>query len=95
MTTTTEHIERIRLKLQALVKDHQALQKENEKLRSEISRTAAIEMEMKEKTQALEQQVNILKASTGQMDEASKKAFEKQLNHYIREIDRCITMLSQ
>ncbi len=95
MTTTTEHIERIRLKLQALVKDHQALQNENEKLRSEISRKAAIEMEMKEKTQALEQQVNILKASTGQMDEASKKAFEKQLNHYIREIDRCITMLSQ
>jgi hypothetical protein len=39
--------------------------------------------------------VNVLKVSTGQMDEASKKAFEKQLNHYIREIDRCIAMLSQ
>jgi len=95
MTTPTEHIERIRTKLQALLKDHQALQKENEKLRSEIGRKALIEQEMKEKTQQLEQQVNILKASTGQMDEASKKAFEKQLNHYIKEIDRCITMLSQ
>jgi len=95
MTTPTEHIERSRTKLQALLKDHQALQKENEKLRSEISRKALIEREMKEKTQQLEQQVNILKASTGQMDEASKKAFEKQLNHYIKEIDRCITMLSQ
>jgi len=95
MTTPTEHIERIRTKLQVLLKDHQALQKENEKLRSEIGRKALIEQEMKEKTQQLEQQVNILKASTGQMDEASKKAFEKQLNHYIKEIDRCITMLSQ
>jgi len=95
MTTPTEHIERIRTKLQALLKDHQALQKENEKLRSEIGRKALIEQEMKEKTQQLEQQVNILKASSGQMDEASKKAFEKQLNHYIKEIDRCITMLSQ
>ena len=95
MTTTTEHIERIRLKLQSLLKDHHALQKENEKLRSEISRKAGIELEMKEKTKQLEEQVNILKASTGQMDEASKKAFEKQLNHYIREIDRCIAMLSQ
>jgi regulator of replication initiation timing len=95
MTTTTEHIERIRLKLQSLLKDHHALQKENEKLRSEISRKAGIEQEMKEKTKQLEEQVNILKASTGQMDEASKKAFEKQLNHYIREIDRCIAMLSQ
>lgn len=95
MTSPTEHIERIRTKLQALLKDHQALQKENEKLRSEIGRKALIEQEMKEKTQQLEQQVNILKASSGQMDEASKKAFEKQLNHYIKEIDRCITMLSQ
>ena len=95
MTTPTEHIERIRTKLQVLLKDHQALQKENEKLRSEIGRKALIEQEMKEKTQQLEQQVNILKASSGQMDESSKKAFEKQLNHYIKEIDRCITMLSQ
>jgi len=95
MTTPTEHIERIRTKLQVLLKDHQALQKENEKLRSEMGRKALIEQEMKEKTQQLEQQVNILKASSGQMDEASKKAFEKQLNHYIKEIDRCITMLSQ
>jgi len=95
MTTTTAHIERIRLKLQSLLKDHHALQKENEKLRSEISRKAGIEQEMKEKTKQLEEQVNILKASTGQMDETSKKAFEKQLNHYIREIDRCIAMLSQ
>ncbi len=95
MITTTEHIERIRLKLQSLLKEHHALQKENEKLKTELSRKAGIELEMKGKMQQLEEQVNILKASTGQMDEASKKAFEKQLNHYIREIDRCITMLSQ
>jgi regulator of replication initiation timing len=95
MMTTTEHIDRIRQKLQVLLKEHLALQKENEKLKSEISRKQGIEQELKEKTKLLEQQVNILKASSGQMDEASKKAFEKQLNHYIREIDRCIAMLSQ
>jgi ABC-type iron transport system FetAB ATPase subunit len=94
-TTNIEHIERIRLKLQSLLKDHLALQKENEKLRAEITRKAGIELEMKEKTLQMEAQINILKASTGQMDEASKKAFEKQINHYIREIDRCIAMLSQ
>ena len=77
------------------MKDHHALQKENEKLRAEITRKAGIEQEMKEKTLQMEAQINILKASTGQMDEASKKAFEKQINHYIREIDRCISMLSQ
>lgn len=94
MTNTTEQIERIRLKLQSLLKEHAVLQKENLHLKAEISRKAGIEQEMKEKTKQLEEQVNILKASTGQMDEASKKAFEKQLNHYIKEIDRCISMLS-
>lgn len=79
MITITEHIDRIRLKLQALVKDHHALQKENDKLRAEMSRKAVIEMEMKEKTQALDQQVSILKASTGQMDEASKKLSKSNL----------------
>jgi hypothetical protein len=52
-------------------------------------------MELKGKVSQMEEQVNLLKASSGQMDETSKKAFEKQLNHYIREIDRCIAMLSQ
>jgi ABC-type iron transport system FetAB ATPase subunit len=95
MTTPTEQIERIRLKIQALLKKQQSLEKENEKLKAEIDRRSGIELELKGKVSQMEEQVNLLKASSGQMDETSKKAFEKQLNHYIREIDRCIAMLSQ
>jgi ABC-type iron transport system FetAB ATPase subunit len=95
MTTPTEQIERIRLKIQALLKKQQSLEKENEKLKAEIHRRSGIELELKGKVSQMEEQVNLLKASSGQMDETSKKAFEKQLNHYIREIDRCIAMLSQ
>jgi hypothetical protein len=95
MTTPTEQIERIRLKIQGLLKKQQLLEKENEKLRAELDRRAGIEQELKAKVGQLEEQVNLLKASSGQMDEMSKKAFEKQLNHYIKEIDRCIAMLSQ
>jgi ABC-type iron transport system FetAB ATPase subunit len=95
MTTPTEQIERIRLKIQALLKKQQSLEKENEKLKAEIDRRSGIEQELKGKVSQMEEQVNLLKASSGQMDEPSKKAFEKQLNHYIREIDRCIAMLSQ
>ena len=29
------------------------------------------------------------------MDEDEKKQFEKRINTYLKEIDRCITMLSQ
>lgn len=90
-----EQIERIRLKVQNLLKKQSSLEKENEKLRTELDRKAVVEKELKEKVGQLEEQVNLVKASTGQMDEPSKKAFEKQLNHYIKEIDRCIAMLGQ
>ena len=53
------------------------------------------EKELKDKVVLMDEQVSLLKASSGKMDEASRKAFEKQLNHYIKEIDRCIAMLSQ
>jgi peptidoglycan hydrolase CwlO-like protein len=95
MTSPTEQIERIRLKIQAILKKQQTLEKENEKLKIDIERRLSLEKELKEKVGQLEEQTSLLKASSGQMDDASRKAFEKQLNHYIREIDRCIAMLSQ
>lgn len=88
-----EQIERIRQKVQGLLRKHANLEKENEKLRAELDRKAEVEQELKSKVSALEEQVNLMKMSTGQMDDAAKKAFEKQLNHYIKEIDRCIAML--
>jgi predicted nuclease with TOPRIM domain len=90
-----EQIDRIRTKVQALVKKQKVLEKENEKLKSELDRKQGLELELKEKVGQLEEQLNLAKVSGGQMDEVSKKAFEKQLNQYIKEIDRCIAMLSQ
>ena len=90
-----EQIDRIRTKVQALVKKQQVLEKENEKLKSELDRKQGLELDLKEKVGQLEEQLNLAKVSGGQMDEVSKKAFEKQLNQYIKEIDRCIVMLSQ
>jgi hypothetical protein len=37
----------------------------------------------------------ILKAGTGEMNEADKKDLDKKLQGYLKEIDRCITMLSE
>jgi regulator of replication initiation timing len=95
MTTPNEQIERIKAKIQAVLKKQQVLEKENEKLKAELDRRTGIEHELKDKVVQMEEQVSLLKASSGKLDDASKKAFEKQLNHYIKEIDRCIAMLSQ
>ena len=43
----------------------------------------------------LKQQLEILKYNSGDMHDADKKQFEKRINGYIKEIDRCIAILSQ
>ncbi|MBD0368004.1 MAG: hypothetical protein ICV53_18105, partial [Flavisolibacter sp.] len=43
----------------------------------------------------LHQQIAILKMAAGEMDTKDKKDFEKQINQYIRDIDKCIAHLSQ
>jgi predicted nuclease with TOPRIM domain len=95
MTDQEVHIKRISDKLQQLVKNHGALQKENEKLKTELGKKQDTEQQLKERASLLEQQLGIIKASSGQLDEASKKDLEKQLNHYVKEIDRCIAILSE
>ena len=44
--------------------------------------------------ETLEEKVAVLKTATGQLEPTDKKEIEKKLNHYLKEIDRCITMLS-
>ena len=50
---------------------------------------------IREDSETLKQQVEILKYSNGEMGEEDKKQFEKRINTYVKEIDRCITMLSR
>ena len=90
-----DHIKRVNSKLQQLLRQYQSLQKENEKLAETVkSLRLAKENEIAEITR-LQQQVSILKSSIGQMAEPEKKVFEKQINQYIKEIDKCIHLLSE
>ncbi|NJO26065.1 MAG: hypothetical protein HC867_10345 [Bacteroidia bacterium] len=64
-------------------------------MKTELGKRQDTEQQLKERASLLEQQLGIIKASSGQLDEASKKDLEKQLNHYVKEIDRCIAVLSE
>lgn len=90
-----EQIERITARLQQLLKRHESCLLENEKLRKENERLANGQEEQAKRLQELEQSLIILKTSSGSLDEADKKALEKRLNTYIKEIDRCINLLSE
>ena len=95
MSTTEQHLKRIQDKVQQLLKQHIALQKENQSLKDELESIKKETSQFRENSETLKQQVEILKYSNGEMDDEDKKQFEKRINTYLKEIDRCITMLSK
>ncbi len=94
MSNIEEHIKSVNEKLQQLLKKHITLKKENENLKEELKKSKLKEEEFKSSLYDLDQKVNILKASSGEMTEKDKKEFEKRINQYIKEIDKCIGLLS-
>ncbi|MGN6163151.1 MAG: hypothetical protein ACTHOF_01290 [Flavisolibacter sp.] len=82
-------------KLQQLLKQYNRLQKENERLKEELQQAINTEATTQQRMDELQQQVAILKVASGEMSEKDKKDFERKINQYIREIDKCISFLSQ
>jgi len=95
MSITDQQLKRIQEKLQQLLKEHSALKKDNVRLQRELSAMEKENRSHRENVETLKQQVSILKVSAGDMNEADKKDLEKRINVYIKEIDRCIALLSQ
>ena len=95
MTELELQLKRIQDKLQLLMKQNTSLQKENAKLKAELDKSTHHLEKNHENAEALKQQVDILKITSGNWDETDKKEFEKRINAYIKEIDRCIALLSE
>ena len=94
MPLLEENIKRINVKLHQLLKSYRLLQKDNERQSILIGTLQHEKQKDAEQLSVLKEQVGILKASAGQMNEVDKKAFEKNISQYIREIDKCINLLS-
>ena len=95
MSSVDENIKRVSGKLQQLLKQLQSLQKENAQLQLQLNEMETRHAEAGEQITQLTQQVAILKSAAGQLTPEEKKSFEKNINQYIREIDKCIGMLSE
>ena len=88
-------VKRIQDKLQQLLRQRESLLKENGKLKEEIRQLQQTQHGHSDKLEQLQQQVEILRTTKGEMSEAEKRVLEKRLGQYIREIDRCIALLSE
>lgn len=95
MSSAEQHLKRIQDKLQLLLKNHISLQKENTQLKLEIDKSKKQSIQQQKNIDDLKQQVDIMKLSTRKMSTTDKKELEKRINSYLKEIDRCIALLSE
>ncbi len=95
MPVLDDHINRVNDKLKLLIKHYHAIQKAYERQSRLIVTLEESAAKDKDLIATLEEKVNILKAASGKMNEADKKEFEKNINRYIRDIDKCISLLSE
>ncbi len=95
MNELEQHIKRVNDKLQLLLKHYQQLQKDNLRQSTLIEELKKSRESSAQQIETLKEQVGILKAAAGKMNESDKKEFEKNINRYIRDIDKCIGILSE
>jgi hypothetical protein len=93
MQLMEEQLQRLEIKLQLLLKEfHQSqrealrLQKENTQLRQQLDEASS-------KTNALSQTLDVMKIKSMTENDSSKKELEKRINQYLKEIDKCLSML--
>ncbi len=94
MKNINEHINALNAKLQVLLKKYAIMQKENESLKKEVHQLNENEKRIAERINFLEMQTSILKASSGTMEPGEKADFEKRINQYLKDIDKCIAILN-
>lgn len=95
MEAVTENIGRIQAKLQELVKKHAAALKEIGQQQKIIATLKEQQSLQEKKIKTLEEQQHILRSSAGNLGEKDRKEFEQVINRYVKEIDKCIDLLSE
>lgn len=84
----------IQAKLQQVLKQYQLLQKENMQLKKELTGSKQNVNEKAGQLQALQQQVDVLKLGVKGWNEDERAELEKRIDVYLKEIDKCISLLN-
>lgn len=87
-------IKQVQDKLQVLIKQHVSVVKENKALKESLAEAKKQAKVAADVAELVQHQLDAKKYSNALMEPAEKKAFEKKINGYIKEIDKCIALLS-
>ena len=91
----TKQFERISSKISLKTKELNSLRKQNEQLQQQVEKLNEKQSELTSLLESVKQENSILKAATGQMNPEDKKNLETTINKYLRDIDKCITLLAE
>lgn len=80
-------------KLQKLLKQHAAYQKENEKLQKENIQLTEQLVQKTTKTKQLQEKIDVSNVNIENMGVEAKKNLEKRIETYLKEIDKCLALL--
>ena len=94
MADIHDHIKNLNTKLQQLLKQHAALLQENAQQKKQLETLQSAGKDQKEQLEMLHQKNLLLKASADASDPKDKKELEQKINSYLRNIDKCISLLS-
>lgn len=89
-----EKIKQIQEKLLLLSKQSAAVQKENDLLKASLEEAKLLYAQASNTAAQMQQQLDIAKYANTDMTVEERKSFEKKINTYIKEIDKCIALLS-
>lgn len=81
-------------KLQVLLKNYAALEKENQQLKSKLGQSVANQDQLGIQLKELETQLAAARMLQSNMDPADKAKWIKQIDQYIKEIDHSIQHLN-
>jgi hypothetical protein len=95
MTQPEIQLKRVHEKIQLLLRQHQILQKENERLKEDLKKMQARGEAIARDAERFRHQAEVFKLSGRGLEEPDKKMLEKRLNQYVREIDKCIALLQE
>ncbi|AHF17447.1 hypothetical protein [Niabella soli] len=89
-----EKIKQIQEKLIQLCRRNAAIEKENSLLKEALEEQKTAAANAQTNMEAMQQQLDIARYGNSEMNPTERKAFEKRINTYLKEIDKCIALLS-
>lgn len=88
-----EQLQRIENKVQQLLKEYHAAQKEIQRLQKENDYLSSQLQSQTEHARQLHQRVDAQTFSGSKMEDKAKKDLEKRINTYLKDIDKCLALL--